>query len=474
MKKPKFLRKVHRLYFVGIKGVGMTALACCGQDVGLKISGSDLAERFVTDEILAERKIPYEVGFDASHIVANNPDMIITTGAHGGLNNPEVIAARERHLPIMTHAEALGNFMDGKEGISVCGVGGKTTTASMIAHILSYAKYKPSFAIGSGKIKSLGLSGKYSTGKYFIAEGDEFANSAEIDNRPRFFFQNPKIVVVTNIEYDHPDIYKNFNQTKAAFKGFFQKIPDDGILIACLDNQNTKEVVKEIKNKQTYGLSPLADWHIDDIYYGYNQTIFNLTYKELTFPQIKIKVPGKFNVLNAVAAFAVAFFCEVKPEIIKKALSEFSGVKRRFEFIGEKQGIKLYDDYAHHPQEIKATLTAAKEWFPQNRLIVVFQPHTYSRTKALFGEFARSFSSANIVVISDIYASAREKETLGVSSKKLSEETSKFNANTVYQKGEKEVVNYLKKTAVKGDIIITMGAGDIFLWHKTILNSLKK
>lgn len=473
MKKPEFLKKVKYIHFVGIKGVGMTALACCTQDLGIKVSGSDVEEIFVTDKILKQRKIYWKIGFEEKHLKPR-PDLVITTGAHGGLANPEVVAAGKLKIPILTHAQALGKFMEGKEGISVCGVGGKTTTSSMIATVLDYARKNPSFAIGVGEINSLGPGGRYDKGKEFIAEADEYANSPGIDNRPRFSFQKPKVIVVTNIEYDHPDMYQNLEQTKEVFKKFFQILPISGLLVACIDNPNTWDVVKNFPgNLQTYGFSPRADWQIVSSYLGQGQTIFSLSHKKVIIDEIKIKVPGRYNVLNATAAFAVGTFLGLDVKTIKNGLGRFAGTKRRFEFIGETNGIKIYDDYAHHPNEIKEVLMAAQKWFPQSRLIAIFQPHTYTRTKALFEEFAKCFFLAKLVIITDIYASARETNTLGISGRLLVQQASKYHSNVVYQPGEKEVAEFLKRQVKPNDIIMTLGAGSIFQWHKSILRALK-
>lgn len=451
----------------------MTALACCVQDLGIKTSGSDVEETFVTDEILTKRKIKWSVGF-GKEFLKDKPDLVITTGAHGGLNNPQVKVAKKAGIKVLTHAQALGKFMEGKEGIAVCGVGGKTTTSSMIATILDSARRNPSFAIGVGKLNPLGDPGRYAEGGQFITEADEYANSPGIDDRRRFFFQNPKIIVVTNIEYDHPDIYKNLDHTKKTFKKFFERLPNDGLLVACVDNQNTWSTVKDLKlNLQTYGFSPKADWRIEKTFLGQEQTIFSLSYKGAIIDQIKIKVPGRFNILNATAAFAVGMFLGLDAKVIKKGLANFAGTKRRFEFIGEVRRIRVYDDYAHHPEEIKATLAAARKWLPGRRIIAIFQPHTYSRTKALFSEFARSFSLAKLVIITDVYASAREKDDLGMSGRLLAEETAKHHPKAIYKSGEKEVVEFLQKETKEGDVVLTMGAGDIFLWHKNILKSLK-
>jgi len=473
MKKPDFFKKINRVHFTGIKGVGMTALVCCFQDMGIKISGSDVEETFVTDRVLKKRKIRWRIGFSEKNLIPK-PDLLITTGAHGGLNNPEVVAAKNLGIPVLTHAQALGEAMKGKEGISVCGVGGKTTTSSMIATVLERGKRKPSYAIGVGEINPLGFPGRYTSGEEFVVEADEYVNSPGVDNRPRFIFQDPKIIVVTNIEYDHPDAYPNFEATKNAFGNFFQKIPSDGFLLACADNRNTMEVVLGFSEVlQTYGFSPKADWSVERVYFGQGQTLFNISHRGVIVENIRIKVPGRFNVLNATAAFAVGAFLGMNFGIIKKGLEEFGGTKRRFEFIGEVRGIKLYDDYAHHPMEIKQVIAAARQWFGDRRLIVVFQPHTYSRTKALLEEFAAAFNGANLVVISEIYASAREKDNLGISGKVLAEKVAKHHFKVVYKAGEKEVVEFLKKETKTGDIIFTMGAGNIFLWHKTILKALK-
>ncbi|PJE69169.1 UDP-N-acetylmuramate--L-alanine ligase [Candidatus Shapirobacteria bacterium CG10_big_fil_rev_8_21_14_0_10_38_14] len=473
MKKPDFLKKAKHIHFVGIKGVGMTALALCAQDLGIKVGGCDIGEVFVTDRILKERKIKWNVGFDPVHLQPK-PDLVITTGAHGGLKNPEVLVAKKMSIPILTQAQAFGKFMSEKDGISVCGVGGKSTTASMIATVFSHAQRKPSYAIGVAEIKPLGVAGKYTSGKEFIAEADEYVNSLGVDNRVKFFFQHPKVIVVTNIEHDHPDVYPSIKETKKTFKKFFETIPSGGLLVACVDNSNVEDVVQKFPRPlQTYGCSSQANWQVKKIDSAPGQFSFKLLYRGEIFDQIEIKVPGKFNVLNATATFIVARFFGISPKLIKEGLAKFGGTKRRFEFIGETGKVKLYDDYAHHPKEIKATLEAAKTWFPQNRIAVIFQPHTYSRTKALFNEFARTFSLADLVIITDIYASAREKDDLGINSQVLVKEASKYHPQVIYKRGKKEVIEFLKKKIKFGDIIFTMGAGDIFLWHQNILKSLK-
>lgn len=474
MKKPAFLKKIKSIHFVGIKGVGMTALACCSQDLDIQVGGSDMEEVFVTDDILKKRNIKWKIGFDKKNL-KKRPDLVITTGAHGGLNNIEVLEANRLKVPVLTHAEALGKFMEGKDGISVCGVGGKTTTSSIIATILDQAGKKPSWAIGVAEINPLGPGGRYNGGSEFVAEADEYANSPGLDNRPRFSFQKPKIIVVTNVEYDHPDVYKDISQTKDVFRKFFETLPRNGLLVACADNPNTRETIKSFSgNVQTYGFSPKADWGIEKTYFGSGQTIFNLFHKGVLIEDIKIQVPGKYNVLNSAAAFAAGTFLGLDAKIIRRGLEKFAGARRRFEYIGEVRRIKLYDDYAYHPSEIKEVLTAAKKWFPQNRIIVIFQPHTFSRTKAFFHEFGKAFLGADMVVVSDIYASSREKDDLGVNSKLLVQEIGKSHRQAFFKPGQDAVIDFLKKQTQSGDIIITLGAGSIFQWHKNILKSLRR
>ena len=463
------LEEIKKIHFTGIKGVGMTALALCTRDLGIRISGSDIEEKFVTDETLKQAKISWKTGFKKENV--GKPDLLIYTCAHQGEENPEVLYAKARRIPVLSHAEALGLFMEEKKGISVCGVGGKTTTSSIIATVLDKTGLNPSFAIGVGSINPLGGPGKYNKkGKYFVAEADEYITSPK-DQKPRFMHQDPKIVVITNIELDHPDVYKNIEQTIDAFKKFLEKLPEDGLLVCCIDNDNVKKLLQLIKVPyQTYGFSPLADWQIMKVSWLPGKITFSVKHKEVEMGDLMVNIPGRFNILNATAACVVGNFLGLGFSQLKQGLRAFKGTKRRFEFIKNIDGISLYDDYAHHPIEIRATLQAAKKWFSGRRIIAIFQPHTYSRTKVLLDEFAKSFNVADLVIITDIYASAREKkEDFDITSKDLAEEIKKHHANVLYLSGENQVVEFLKENARKNDVIFTLGAGDIFLWHDKII-----
>ncbi len=421
----------------------MCALALCAQDLGIKITGSDLGEIFVTDQILKERKINWGVGFDERRI-SKDVDLVITTGAHGGLQNSEVLAAKKKGIPVLTQAQALAEFSQGKEVIAVCGVGGKTTTSALIAHILDFCNSHPSYAIGVGKIYPLGYPGRYSKeGKFFVCEADEYVNSPGVDNTPKFLFLSPKIVVVTNIEHDHPDVYPTLADTKKVYLDFFKKIPKDGLLVANVQDENADEITK---------------------YLSCRVVRFN------TKERIKSLLPGEYNQKNIAAAIAVANYLKIPNNKVLQAIKLFRGTQRRFEKVGEtKNGALVYDDYAHHPEEIKAVLKAARKLFPQKRIVAVFQPHTYSRTKAFFEEFAKAFSDCNIVGFMDIYSSAREAKDSTVSSELLTKEVRKYRKNVFYLKGHKETVSWLNENLQKGDILLTLGAGDIFYIHKELV-----
>ncbi len=467
------LRRIKKVHFTGIKGVGMAALAFCAQDLGLEVSGSDVKEEFVTDAVLERRGIKWQTGFSPENI-PEDTDLLIFTGAHGGEANREVVAAQQKGVVTFSHAQALARFMKGKIGISTCGVGGKTTTASMIAILLQTAGLNPSFAIGAGEIFPLGFPGRFNEkGKAFVAEADEYATSPS-DRTPRFMFQKPKIVVLTNIEHDHPDVYPNIKSTLKAFRNFIVKLSSDCLLVACLDNKNVANLIQSIKVPvKTYGFCKYADWQIIDWHLEPGKTVFSLRHKGDVFKDLTLKVPGRFNILNATASFVVGNFLGLKFDKLKQGLLAFLGTERRFEKVAEVGKVLLYDDYAHHPLEIKATLKAAKSWFNNRKIVVIFQPHTYSRTKFLLTEFADSFQDADQIIITKIYASAREKADLQISGAILAQEIAKRGKKVCYQAGCQAVCRFLEENIKAGDVIFTLGAGDIFLWHDKIINNLK-
>lgn len=466
--KPKY----SHIHFIGIKGVAMTALAILAKEQGSKITGSDIKEEFVTDEVLKRNGISWNVSFSEKNI-SGNPDLVVVTGAHGGMTNPEAQFAQIKGLKTVMQGQALGMFMEGFRQISVVGCHGKTTTSALIATILEKAGLSPSFAIGCADIPVLGNPAHFGKGKYFIAEADEYVTCPQTDSTPRFLWQKPDILVITNIEYDHPDVYKDIEEVKVAFTKIINKVTNTGRIIACIDNQNVREIIKGVENVITYGKSPAADYHLERIYVSDCKTTFWLSFMGRELGDFHLAVPGEHNVYNAVGAVIAGLEAGVSLEKIKLILPQFTGTKRRFEKVGEVNGILLYDDYAHHPTEINATLQAAKIWFPHKKIFCIFQPHTYSRTQALLPEFSRAFSSADTVLVTDIYSSARENGSNHITPQTLVQEISKHHPNVYYQKGPQDVANFLSQKAESGDIVFTMGAGDIYKWHRDIINKLK-
>lgn len=456
------------IHFIGIKGVAMAALAILAKEEGIKVTGSDLEEDFPTTQALKKFKITPLVGFKKENIIGK-PDLVVVTGAHGGMSNPEAQAAKEMGIRVLMHAQALAEFMEGKKGIAVAGSHGKTTVAAMVAHILKMSGLDPSFAVGCGDIKSLGQAGHLGKGDYFVAEADEYVTDPGQDPTPRFFWLAPQIAVITNIAFDHPDAYKDIREVSQAFLTFAQKVPPEGLLVAGIDNENVRAILPEVKCQvATFGFSPLADYQISRVSFGDGRTWFGLKHEGVELGQFFLQLPGKLNVANASAAAIVANFVGISWEKIRQTLGSFQGTKRRFEKIGEKDGKLFFDDYAHHPDQIKSTLEAARGWFPRSKIICIFQPHTYSRTKALLPEFAKSFGQADEVIVTDIYSSAREKFDPTISSLILVNEIQKYQPRTTYKAGMEEVADYIRNNARRGDIILTMGAGDIYKLHSLI------
>src|SRR3989344_2292421 len=399
------MNKIKSIHFVGIKGVGMTPLAIIAKEAGIKVTGSDIEEKFITDDFLKNAKIVLFVGFSKDHI--RNPDLIIATGAHKGLNNIEVLEAKKRGIPVWTQGRAVGEFMKGdlfkREffGISVAGSHGKTTTTAMIATIFKENNLDPSFLIGTGSIPSLGAPGHFGKGKYFVAEADEYAKEPELDLTPKFLWQNPKIEIFTNIEFDHPEIYKSVDEIREDFLKFAHKIPKDGILIAGGDDKQIKELLKDYeKTKITFGFSPLNDYVLEKVRYEDEKMFFWISAKGTSLGEFPLNAIGGFNISNALASIIAGVEVGLSLQNIKKAIGKYNGSKRRFEFIGRlKTGAKVFDDYAHHPTEIKKTLAAIRKNNSKSKIVCIFQPHTYSRTKALFSDFVTSFYDADTVIL---------------------------------------------------------------------------
>ncbi len=466
--------KYKHIHFVGIKGVAMTALALYFKDQGITVTGSDVEGVFPTQHVLDKARISISIGFSAVTIEKQkNLDLVIYTGAHGGKDNVEVVTAVKRRIPVMSHGQALGMVMEGKRQISVAGSHGKTTTSSMLACIFTQAFIDPSYAIGCGTILGLGNPGHNGSGNVFIAEADEYMTDPGHDTKPRFLWQHPELLVVTNIDYDHPDVYANLEEVQQAFLTLQKQMTGRKTTIVNHDDVPSKVLCQKGIHTVTYGYSPGSEYQITHVSFEEGRTFFTVCVRGTTIGEFILVVPGKHNILNALAALVAACEFGLSLEVIKKGLMQFQGAKRRLELLYTNKDIRIYDDYAHHPHEIIASLDALRSWYPKNRVITIFQPHTYSRTASLLSEFAKSFSKSDIVCIADIYASARETVRTDIHSAKLVEEIAKNHTNVQYVKNLSGALSYLKIYLSPGDIIVCMGAGDIYEWGYAISSYVK-
>lgn len=470
------MNKIKKIHFVGVKGVGMAPLAIIAKEAGFTVSGCDIDQEFITDAPLQKAGIVPMIGFYEDHV--KNCDLVITTGAHGGFDNVEVITAKQQEIPVLTQGEALGEFMTGKmfkrtfETVSVAGCHGKTTTTAMIATVLKENKLDPSFLIGTGDIPSLGSCGHFGKGNCFVVEADEYATEPKYDKKPKFLWQKPNIGIITNIEFDHPDLYPSMESIREAFLSFANNIQGNGTLVACLDDRETVKVIKDFKKRViTYGFSKNADFYLDKVSIEPDKIFFWVYSKDTLLGEFSLNVTGEHNALNALAAIVTCLELGVSIENIKKGLLGFKGTKRRMEYVGNLlSGAMLYDDYAHHPTEIGKTLETLKKAYPNKKIVCIFQPHTYSRTKSLFEQFINSFTAADIVILVDIFPSARENIDSSVSSKLLAQEISRIHRDVIYVPELKDVVKYVnQKVFGKDFIVVTMGAGNVYEIDKELI-----
>jgi UDP-N-acetylmuramate--alanine ligase len=458
------------VHLVGIKGVAMSSLAVLLTEAGVTVTGSDIADDFPTKEELDRAKIRVFVGFDAAHVTGKSaPDAVYYTGAHNGRDNVEVVAAKTAGIPVFPHGQALGTIMEGSRQIVVAGSHGKTTTSAMVSVLLAHAGSDPSWAIGCGSITGLGAAGRYGKGSLFIAEGDEYVTDPGHDQTPRFMWLTPEILVVTNIDFDHPDAYADLTAVQTAFMNLKKK----SITVVCNADDANSRVLVSGDNVVTFGFSPNAEYRITHVGVGNGRMFFTLTERGVSLGEFSLKVPGRHNVLNAVAAMVASHLSGVSWDVLKEGITRFSGTKRRFELLdGSTDTLRFYDDYAHHPAEIAATLKAARSWYPESQIIAVFQPHTYSRTKTLLTQFGTCFSDADAVILTDIYASAREHDTLGMNGMTLVNELSLHHKNVHFGKDKDAVIPILTTMHGRDTVVIFMGAGDIYNWEHEVIREV--
>lgn len=442
--------KIRKIHFVGIGGIGMSGIAEVLLNLGYQVSGSDLRESETT---LRLTRLGGEISF--GHVAENIGDAdVVVTSTAVRVDNVEVVEAYRLHVPVIPRAEMLAELMRMKYGVAVAGTHGKTTTTSMVATVLTNGGLDPTAVIG-GRLDAFGSNAKLGQGKFLVAEADESDGS--------FMHLSPTIAVVTNIDEDHLDYYSGLDEIKTIFVDFINKVPFYGLAVLCLDDQNIQEIIPQVKKRfMTYGLATQADIYATDIVHSAEATSFKVHDREGLLGDISLQMPGRHNVLNALATIAVARELGLSFARIAEGFNGFGGVQRRFQILTTTNDVMVVDDYGHHPVEVKATLAAARAGWSERRVVAVFQPHRYSRTQALFEDFTTAFYDADHLVVMDIYA-AGEDPIPEISAESLVSGISNHGHRDVhYCHDQDTVLEHLEAEVRPGDLVITLGAGSIW------------
>lgn len=442
---------VKNIHFVGIGGIGMSAIAEILLNQGFNVSGSDMNQSENTD-YLQKKGAKIFIGHKSSNI--ENAEVVVYSSAVKPKDNPETIAATEKNIPLLRRAEMLAEVSRLNYCLAIAGTHGKTTTTSICGLILMKANFDPTVIVG-GRLSGLGGSNaRLGKGDWTVVEADEYDRS--------FLQLLPSIAIINNIEPEHLDIYKDFDDLKNTFTEFANKVPFYGFVALGLDDLGVKDIYSGIKKKiVTYGLTPHCDIQATEIEYKEHSSRFTLKIHGKPIGQIIVNIPGLHNIKNVLGAITVANELGIDFNTIKEAIQEFTGVYRRFEIKGEKDGVLIIDDYAHHPSEIQATLQAARSGW-NRRIVCVFQPHTFTRTQSFYKDFGRAFENADILVITDIYP-AREKPIEGVTGKLIADAAiHSGHKNVIYIPDNNQLLNQVKSILLENDLLITMGAGDIW------------
>lgn len=456
--------RIQHVHFVGVGGIGMSGIAEVLLNMGFRVSGSDLRRSDVTARLESLGAKIYE-GHSAEHV--NGAHVVVRSTAVRA-DNPEVLEARRRSIPVIPRAEMLGELMRLKpHTVAVAGSHGKTTTTSMIATVLAHAGLDPTVVVG-GVVGAMGSNARLGKSDLMVVEADESDRS--------FLMLSPTFAVVTNIDREHMENYADMDDVRKSFATFVNKVPFYGASVLCLDDPHVQTVIPEVVRRRiTYGLSAQADIAAREVRYDQK---FGSRYQARLMGEpvgdITLRVPGLHNIYNSLAAIAIGLELEVPFATIKKALSEFTGVNRRFQFKGEAAGVIVVDDYGHHPTEIRATLVAAKLGAAGRRMVVLFQPHRYTRTQDLMEEFARSFNNADVLMVTDIYA-ASEEPIEGVSGESLVEAVSRFGHKDARHVGSVEdATQALLNEVHDNDMVITLGAGNVYRAGENLVELLKE
>lgn len=458
-----------RWHLIGIKGAGMTALAELFLGMGKQVTGSDTPEVFYTDAILKRLKIPVKTPFDPEHLPKTAEAFVYST-AYTPENNAELAAALATGKPVWSYPEALGELTKEKMTVAVCGTHGKTTTSALLADVLRTAGTDPSAIIGS-EIRSWGGSALSGQGPFLVIEADEYQNKLAL--------YHPLGVILTSVDWDHPDFFPTVADYEQVFAAFLDRIPRHGFAVVAGDHARAEFLSRDLRAaRYTYGLLAGNDVRATAVRIlpeserrkGALQE-FTVEFRGESLGRFQTQLAGRHNIENALAVIAVALHLKLDLELVRQGIAAFSGTKRRFEYLGEKNGALVYDDYAHHPAEIRATLAAFRELCPDRRLRVIFHPHTFTRTRALLEEFAGSFDAADEVMILDIYGSARETQG-GVSAADLVNRINQYMPDKASHASDRgALVEKIARRIGRKDVIITMGAGDVWQIAEALLRS---
>jgi UDP-N-acetylmuramate--alanine ligase len=458
----KTFGKTKHVHFVGIGGIGMSGIAELLLNLGYEVSGSDLKATHMTKRI-AHLGGHVFIGHEREQI--EDADVVVYSSAVDR-SNPEIREAKERSIPVIPRAEMLAELMKLKYGVAVAGAHGKTTTTSMVASILTSGHLDPTVVIGGRLDIWGGSNAKLGQGDLLVAEADESDGS--------FLALSPAIAVVTNVDHEHMDHYRDMGSIRNTFIDFINKIPFYGVAILCLDNEEIQGIIPRLKKRYiTYGMTSQADLKARDLEKEKLGVSFEVLYHNQLLDRIFVGMPGEHNVLNSLAAAAVGLELDLDIEVIKEGLKNLGGVGRRFELKGEHGDVLVLDDYGHHPTEIMATLKTARESWPDRRLIVAFQPHRYTRTESLFDRFVISFNEADVLIVNPIY-SAGEKPIVGVSGEGLCQGIKAHgHKEVIYSPGQEDTLSTLLSVVKSGDLVMTLGAGDIYELGGRLLKELR-
>ena len=454
------LQRKHGIHFVGIGGIGMSGIAEVLLNLGYEVSGSDLYESQTTQR-LQSMGARIVIGHREANL-ESNPSVVVISSAVK-FSNPEVIEARKRKIPVIPRAEMLAELMRMKYGVAVAGSHGKTTTTSMIATVLSAAGLDPTMVIG-GRVKSLGSNARLGQGEYLVAEADESDGT--------FLLLTPTIALVTNIDREHLEFHQSMDRLKESFLDFINKVPFYGQAVLCLDDPHVRSLLPKVKKRYvTYGLSPEADFYARDLQANGMEIKCSVCHQSRTLGEMRLHMPGRHNVTNALSAVAIGQELGVPFERISESLEAFMGIHRRFEIKGEPGNIMVIDDYGHHPTEIRATLSAIRDGWSRP-LTVIFQPHRYSRTRDLFEEFLTAFDGVDRLILTEIYP-AGEEEIPGVRSELLYRAIKRRGHMEIqFVPNKDDIVKELLPKLKAGDMVLILGAGDIYKVGEALVESL--